>query len=172
MDTIVFSSPEFGELRITQEKGILLFCISDICQSLNIEDGKALCQLGTGEIFNVGYLPENSQSVKLFTSLDGLIDIAGMANYSLGRKYRKWVMTDILPKANVLLCNNGNTLKLSEVMACIKDVIIDYPLCAIESDDADMDQVHYNISILSRFYFSMTSGSSTKESNPISPICK
>lgn len=39
-DVKIFNSPMFGELRVTRnEKGELLFCLKDVCDSLGLQVG-------------------------------------------------------------------------------------------------------------------------------------
>lgn len=44
-DVKIFNSPMFGELRVTRnEKGELLFCLTDVCKALDLQTGATVAQ--------------------------------------------------------------------------------------------------------------------------------
>lgn len=46
-DVKIFNSPMFGELRVIRnEKGELLFCLKDVCDSLGLQVGATAKRLG------------------------------------------------------------------------------------------------------------------------------
>ena len=46
-DVKIFNSPMFGKLRVTRnEKGELLFCLKDVCDSLGLQVGATAKRLG------------------------------------------------------------------------------------------------------------------------------
>ena len=56
-----FNSPMFGELRVTRnEKGELLFCLKDVCDSLGLQVGATAKRLG-GDI-NSTSVPKGERS--------------------------------------------------------------------------------------------------------------
>lgn len=64
-------------------------------------------------------------------------------------------------------------LGLSEIISAFQDIITDYPLCAIESDVADMDMVHHNVSILNFVVNELKEkGKIDFEDSSFSSICK
>lgn len=62
---------------------------------------------------------------------------------------------------------------LAELISAFQDMITDYPLCAIESDVADMDSVNHNVSVL-KFAVEelLKNGKIDFEKSAVSPICK
>lgn len=165
MRTIEFKSPEFGDLHVGVKEGIIWFSVKDICEALNLDEREVSQELSPDDIYK-----DIDHDGIPFINFAGLVEKTCVTD--AGRRYRRWVISDILPKAFLLLYNESYSPKLEEVLACIKDVITDYPTCAIESNYAEMDLVHYNVEVLSRFYYTMTSGPELNPYFPISPICK
>lgn len=53
-DVKIFNSPMFGELRVTRnEKGELLFCLKDVCDSLGLQVGATAKRLKTCSLSSI-----------------------------------------------------------------------------------------------------------------------
>ena len=59
-----------------------------------------------------------------------------------------------------------SAIATKDMLDVLMDVITDYPLCASESDVADMDTVHKNVDALRSLHLALLLQSS------VSPICK
>lgn len=121
-DVKVFNSPMFGELRVTRnEKGELLFCLKDVCDSLGLQVGATVKRLG-GDInstnvpkgeHNYPYLSSINVGVVTGKKSDGTNAIQTIAMYFVtepnlyrcifqsrkptARKFQDWVFNDVLP---------------------------------------------------------------------------
>ena len=121
-DVKIFNSPMFGELRVTRnEKGELLFCLKDVCDSLGLQVGATVKRLG-GDInstnvpkgeHNYPYLSSINVGVVTGKKSDGTNAIQTIAMYFVtepdlyrcifqsrkptARKFQDWVFNDVLP---------------------------------------------------------------------------
>lgn len=121
-DVKIFNSPMFGELRVTRnEKGELLFCLKDVCDSLGLQVGATVKRLG-GDI-NSTNVPKGEHNYPYLSSInvgvvtgkkgDGTNAIQTIAMYFVtepdlyrcifqsrkptARKFQDWVFNDVLP---------------------------------------------------------------------------
>ena len=121
-DVKIFNSPMFGELRVTRnEKGELLFCLKDVCNSLGLQVGATVKRLG-GDInstnvpkgeHNYPYLSSINVGVVTGKKSDGTNAIQTIAMYFVtepdlyrcifqsrkptARKFQDWVFNEVLP---------------------------------------------------------------------------
>lgn len=121
-DVKIFNSPMFGELRVTRnEKGELLFCLKDVCDSLGLQVGATVKRLG-GDInstnvpkgeHNYPYLSSINVGVVTGKKSDGTNAIQTIAMYFVtepdlyrcifqsrkptARKFQDWVFNEVLP---------------------------------------------------------------------------
>lgn len=51
----------------------------------------------------------------------------------------------------MLKCNIEKHLPMEDLLETIREIIVDYPTCAVESGDADMGSVMNRVSTLSSF---------------------
>lgn len=121
-DVKIFNSPMFGELRVTRnEKGELLFCLKDVCDSLGLQVGATAKRLGgdinstnvSKEANNYPYLSSINVGVVTGKKSDGTNAIQTIAMYFVtepdlyrcifqsrkptARKFQDWVFNDVLP---------------------------------------------------------------------------
>jgi prophage antirepressor-like protein len=121
-DVKIFNSPMFGELRVTRnEKGELLFCLKDVCDSLGLQVGATVKRLG-GDI-NSTNVPKGEHNHPYLSSInvgvvtgkkgDGTNAIQTIAMYFVtepdlyrcifqsrkptARKFQDWVFNEVLP---------------------------------------------------------------------------
>lgn len=121
-DVKIFNSPMFGELRVTRnEKGALLFCLKDVCDSLGLQVGATAKRLG-GDInstnvpkreHNHPYLSSINVGVVTGKKSDGTNAIQTISMYFVtepdlyrcifqsrkptARKFQDWVFNEVLP---------------------------------------------------------------------------
>lgn len=121
-DVKIFNSPMFGELRVTRnEKGELLFCLKDVCDSLGLQVGATAKRLGgdinstnvSKEANNHPYLSSINVGVVTGKKGDGTNAIQTIAMYFVtepdlyrcifqsrkptARKFQDWVFNEVLP---------------------------------------------------------------------------
>lgn len=121
-DVKIFNSPMFGELRVTRnEKGELLFCLKDVCDSLGLQVGATAKRLGgdinltnvSKETNNYPYLSSINVGVVTGKKSDGTNAIQTISMYFVtepdlyrcifqsrkptARKFQDWVFNDVLP---------------------------------------------------------------------------
>lgn len=106
-DVQIFNSPMFGDLRVVRdEKGELLFCLKDVCNSLELQVAKVKDRL-------TPYLPTIKVGVVTGKKSDGLDSIQYIDMYfvtepdlyrcifqsrkSSARKFQDWVFDEVLP---------------------------------------------------------------------------
>lgn len=122
-DVKIFNSPMFGELRVTRnEKGELLFCLKDVCDSLGLQVGATAKRLETCSLSSIKvskgehnhpYLSSINVGVVTGKKGDGTNAIQTIAMYFVtepdlyrcifqsrkptARKFQDWVFNDVLP---------------------------------------------------------------------------
>ena len=88
----------FGELRVTRnEKGELLFCLGDVCNSLDLHTGmtkKRLDEKGVSLI----YTPTNGgEQALVYINEPNLYRCIFQSRKPTARKFQDWVFNDVLP---------------------------------------------------------------------------
>lgn len=122
-DVKIFNSPMFGELRVTRnEKGELLFCLKDVCDSLGLQVGATAKRLKTCSLSSIKvskgehnhpYLSSINVGVVTGKKGDGTNAIQTIAMYFVtepdlyrcifqsrkptARKFQDWVFNEVLP---------------------------------------------------------------------------
>lgn len=103
-----FNSPMFGELRVTRnEKGELLFCLKDVCDSLGLQVGATakrldFCSLSSikvsNEIISHGIATGVSRDIDMvFVTEPDLYRCIFQSRKPTARKFQDWVFNDVLP---------------------------------------------------------------------------
>lgn len=98
----------FGELRVTRnEKGELLFCLKDVCDSLGLQVGATAKRLETcslssikvsNEIISHGIATGVSRDIDmLFVTEPDLYRCIFQSRKPTARKFQDWVFNDVLP---------------------------------------------------------------------------
>ena len=121
-DVKIFNSPMFGELRVTRnEKGELLFCLADVCDSLGLQVGATAKRL-RGDInstnvpkeannhpylssINVGVVTgkksDGTNAIQtiamLFVTEPDLYRCIFQSRKPTARKFQDWVFNEVLP---------------------------------------------------------------------------
>lgn len=107
-DVKIFNSPMFGELRVTRnEKGELLFCLKDVCDSLGLQVGATAKRLETcslssikvsNEIISHGIATGVSRDIDmLFVTEPDLYRCIFHSRKPTARKFQDWVFNEVLP---------------------------------------------------------------------------
>lgn len=102
-DVKIFNSPMFGELRVTRnEKGELLFCLKDVCNSLGLQVGATAKRLGgdinSTNISSITVLDANNHGQQMyFVTEPDLYRCIFQSRKPTARKFQDWVLNDVLP---------------------------------------------------------------------------
>ena len=106
-DVQIFNSPMFGDLRVVRdEKGELLFCLKDVCNSLELQVTKVkdrltpyLPTIKVGVV--TGKKSDGSDSIQYidmyFITEPDLYRVIFQSRKSSARKFQDWVFDEVLP---------------------------------------------------------------------------
>lgn len=106
-DVQIFNSPMFGDLRVVRdEKGELLFCLKDVCNSLELQVAKVkdrltpyLPTIKVGVV--TGKKSDGSDSIQYidmyFITEPDLYRVIFQSRKSSARKFQDWVFEEVLP---------------------------------------------------------------------------
>ena len=106
-DVQIFNSPMFGDLRVVRdEKGELLFCLKDVCNSLELQVTKVkdrltpyLPTIKVGVV--TGKKSDGSDSIQYidmyFVTEPDLYRVIFQSRKSSARKFQDWVFEEVLP---------------------------------------------------------------------------
>ena len=97
-DVKIFNSPMFGELRVTRnEKGELLFCLGDVCNSLGLHTGmtkKRLDEKGVSLI----YTPTNGgEQALVYINEPNFYRCVFQSRKKAAAAFQDWVFNEVLP---------------------------------------------------------------------------
>lgn len=93
----------FGELRVTRnEKGELLFCLKDVCNSLGLQVGATAKRLGgdinSTNVSSITVLDANNHGQQMyFVTEPDLYRCIFQSRKPTARKFQDWVFNDVLP---------------------------------------------------------------------------
>ena len=97
-DVKIFNSPMFGELRVTRnEKGELLFCLKDVCDSLGLQVGATAKRLEQQVISSINVLTNGGSQQMYFVTEPDLYRCIFQSRKPTARKFQDWVFNDVLP---------------------------------------------------------------------------
>lgn len=95
----IFQNNEFGQVRTTvDENGEPLFCLSDLCQVLELDKSNTIKRLDDGVCSTLPILDSlNRVQNANFVNEDGLYDVILDSRKPSARKFRKWITSEVLP---------------------------------------------------------------------------
>lgn len=97
-DVKIFNSPMFGELRVTRnEKGELLFCLKDVCDSLGLQVGATAKRLEQQVISSINVLTNGGSQQMYFVTEPDLYRCIFQSRKPTARKFQDWVFNEVLP---------------------------------------------------------------------------
>ena len=94
----IFNNSEFGKIRTITKDDEPMFCLADVCRSLELTS-KGVRQRLSDEVIST-YPIEDALGRKqnsLFVNEDGLYDVILESRKDSARKFRKWVTSEVLP---------------------------------------------------------------------------
>lgn len=95
----LFENPEFGQVRVLlQEDGEPLFCLTDVCNALELNSGDVRKRL-TDEVVSIHPISDSlgRQQKTNFINEDGLYDVVLDSRKESTKPFRKWVTSEVLP---------------------------------------------------------------------------
>lgn len=106
-DVKIFNSPMFGELRVTRnEKGELLFCLKDVCDSLGLQVNDVAKRVGctpdsvgvSSEVISRGVATGKFKELQMyFVTEPDLYRCIFQSRKPTARKFQDWVFNEVLP---------------------------------------------------------------------------
>ena len=99
----IFNSPMFGELRVTRnEKGELLFCLKDVCDSLGLQVGatakRLVGDINSTNVSSITVLDANNHGQQMyFVTEPDLYRCIFQSRKPTARKFQDWVFNEVLP---------------------------------------------------------------------------
>ena len=88
----------FGELRVTRnEKGELLFCLKDVCDSLGLQVGATAKRLEQQVISSINVLTNGGNQQMYFVTEPDLYRCIFQSRKPTARKFQDWVFNEVLP---------------------------------------------------------------------------
>lgn len=97
-DVKIFNSPMFGELRVTRnEKGELLFCLKDVCDSLGLQVGATAKRLEQQVISSINVLTNGGSQQMYFVTEPDFYRCIFQSRKPTARKFQDWVFNEVLP---------------------------------------------------------------------------
>ena len=96
----IFDNPTFGAVRIvTTENNEPLFCLTDVCQALDLRQGDVRQRLDDGVVSTQPiYDSLGRQQNANFENEDGLYDVILDSRKPEAQQFRKWVTSEVLPQ--------------------------------------------------------------------------
>lgn len=98
-ELVIFSNPQFGDIRTAGTSEQPLFCLADVCKALGLENSRQVKQrLDDGVISNdiiLDSLGRKQQAV--FINEDGLYDVILDSRKPEAKAFRKWITSEVLP---------------------------------------------------------------------------
>lgn len=98
-DLQIFSSPQFGQVRIvTDESNQPWFCLADLCSILELQASAVMRRLEDDVTTNHPISDNLGRTQQAnFVNEDGLYDVILDSRKPEARKFRKWITSEVLP---------------------------------------------------------------------------
>lgn len=92
----IFNSEEFGEIRTVTANENPMFCLTDVCKALEIQNATDVAKrLDDDEVtrFNLG----GKSGITNFVNESGLYSVILRSDKPNAKKFRKWITAEVLP---------------------------------------------------------------------------
>lgn len=95
----IFNSPEFGQIRTSvAENNEPLFCLTDVCKVLGIENSRNVKKRLDGEdVRLMDTLTSGGVQQTTYVTESGLYDVVIRSDAPSAKPFRKWVTSEVLP---------------------------------------------------------------------------
>ena len=95
----IFDNPNFGAVRIvTTENNEPLFCLTDVCQALDLRAGHVKERLSKDVVSTEPLMTTGGIQQVNFVNEDGLYDVILDSRKPEAKQFRKWVTREVLPQ--------------------------------------------------------------------------
>lgn len=116
----IFENEQFGKVRIAMnESNKPLFCLVDVCQSLDLIPSKVSQRLDKDVLSKYPLETEGGIQQANFVNEDGLYDVILDSRKTSAKQFRKWVTSEVLPsiRKNGGYIANQENLSPEEIVA-------------------------------------------------------
>lgn len=94
----VFNNEQFGNIRVAGTSDEPLFCLADICASLELRQGDVRQRLNDGVVSTQPIIDTLGREQQAnFVNEDGLYDVILDSRKPEAKQFRKWVTSEVLP---------------------------------------------------------------------------
>ena len=95
----VFNSPQFGQVRTSGTPETPLFCLSDVCQAIGINNSRAVKgRLDKDDVSLIDTIDNLGRTQQVtFITESGMYDVIIRSDSEKARPFRKWVTSEVLP---------------------------------------------------------------------------
>lgn len=94
----IFKNEQFGNIRVAGTNEEPLFCLADVCSSLELRQGDVRQRLNDGVVSTQPIIDSLGREQQAnFINEDGLYDVILDSRKPEAKKFRKWITCDVLP---------------------------------------------------------------------------
>lgn len=96
-DIQIFDNPQFGSIRTAGTPEQPLFCLADVCKSLDLRAADVKRRLDKGVVSTHPLSTSGGMQAFSFITEDGLYDVILDSRKPEAKAFRKWVTSEVLP---------------------------------------------------------------------------
>lgn len=94
----IFNSPIFGEIRVSGTSEEPLFCLSDLCNAVGIQNSRNVkSRLDLGDVRQIDTLTNGGYQSMVYVNESGMYDVILRSDSPKAKPFKKWVIGDVLP---------------------------------------------------------------------------
>ena len=95
----IFNSDQFGQIRSTIKDGEPMFCLADVCKSLNLQNPSMIAKRLEDDLKQTYPISDSlgREQATTFVSEAGLYEVVLRSDSPQARPFRRWLTTEVLP---------------------------------------------------------------------------